>query len=173
MNNLCKNILSDKAGSLQTGIDGSIAPDFATVTIVICHLHGDDDPELDGLGDYLMGEDSDQELLGKAVTAKKKKGFFKKIGEAVKKGGKLFVRFNPLTISARGGFLLAMKLNVKKMASKLKWGYPTKEDAAKKGITAQQWKKSKKALDKIENLFHLHLPHHQRRQLPGQARFCS
>jgi hypothetical protein len=46
-----------------------------------------------------------------------------------------------------------MKLNVKKMASKLKWGYATKEEAAKKGVKSADWEKSKKALDKVENLF--------------------
>jgi hypothetical protein len=46
-----------------------------------------------------------------------------------------------------------MKLNLKKMASKIKWGYATKEQAAAKGISAQQWEKSKKALEKVEKLF--------------------
>lgn len=83
----------------------------------------------------------------------KKKGFFKKVGEAVKKGGKAFIRYNPVTISARNGFLLALKLNIKKMGSKLKWGYATKEQAAAKNIGADQWEKSKNALAKIEKLF--------------------
>lgn len=118
----------------------------------------DDGAEFDGLDDdfsdlegLTLGE-IDQELNGKKRKPGKK-GFFKKVGQAVKKGGKLFVRFNPVTISARGGFLMALKLNVKKMASKLKWGYATKEQAAKKGISTQQWEKSKNALAKVEKLF--------------------
>jgi hypothetical protein len=105
------------------------------------------DTEDDGL-DELYGDFD--ELNGKS---KSKKGFFKKVGEAVNKGGKLFVRFNPVTISARNGFLLAMKLNIKKMASKLKWAYATKEQAAAKGVSSTQWENSKKALSKIEKLF--------------------
>ncbi len=112
---------------------------------------GDNDNEHDGLDDYLFGDDFDPENLGKAAA--KKKGFFKKVGEAIKKGAKAIVRFNPVTISARAGFLLALKLNMKKMGSKLKWGFATKEEAAKKGISAQEWEKSKKALDKVEKLF--------------------
>jgi hypothetical protein len=112
---------------------------------------GDNDNEHDGLDDYLFGDDFDPENLGKAAA--KKKGFFKKVGEAIKKGAKAIVRFNPVTISARAGFLLAMKLNMKKMGSKLKWGFATKEEAAKKGISAAEWEKSKKALDKVEKLF--------------------
>lgn len=83
----------------------------------------------------------------------KKKGFFKKIGEAVKKGGKAFIRLNPLTIAARNGFLLALKLNLKKIGTKLKWAYATKEQAAAKGVNATEWEKSKNALSKVEKLF--------------------
>jgi len=82
-----------------------------------------------------------------------KKGFFKKIGEAVKKGGKAFIRYNPVTISARNGFLLAMKLNLKKMASKLKWAYATKEEAAAKNVSEADWNKAKASLTKVEKLF--------------------
>lgn len=130
---------------------------------------GEEDSDLDGLDDDfsdldgLSGAEIEQELNGKKRPAKKK-GFFKKIGQAVKKVGKAagqvakkvgkaIVRFNPLTISARTGFLLAMKLNLKKMASKIKWGYATKEQAAAKGISAQEWDKQKKALTKVEKLF--------------------
>jgi len=108
----------------------------------------DDDTELDGL-DELYGDYD--ELNGKKKSSKK--GFFKKVGQAVKKGGKLFVRFNPLVITARNGFLLAMKLNLKKMGSKLKWAYATKEQAVAKGVSASDWEKSKNALAKIEKLF--------------------
>jgi len=112
---------------------------------------------------------TDEELLGELGGKKKKdkknsiskekkaeptkKGFFKKIGEAAKKGGKAFIRYNPVTVSARNGFLLALKLNIKKMSSRLKWGYATKEQAAAKGITADKWEKSKNALIKVEKLF--------------------
>lgn len=130
---------------------------------------GSEDSEMDGLDDEfgdldgLSGAEIEQELNGKKRPAKKK-GFFKKIGQAVKKVGKAagqaakkvgkaIVRFNPLTISARTGFLLAMKLNLKKMASKIKWGYATKEQAAAKGISAQEWEKQKNALAKVEKLF--------------------
>jgi hypothetical protein len=63
------------------------------------------------------------------------------------------IRFNPVSIAARNGFLLALKLDVQKMASKLKWGYATKEQAAKKNISEAQWNKSKDALSKVERLF--------------------
>src|ERR1035437_140837 len=112
---------------------------------------GSENPELDGLDDFYG---FDQELNGKKNG---KKGFFKKIGQAVKKGAKgvlkAVVRFNPVTISARNGFLLAMKLNLIKMGSKLKWAYATKEQAAAKGVSVADWQKSSNALAKIEKLF--------------------
>lgn len=132
-------------------------------------FEGTENPDMDGLDDEFgdiegfSGAEIEQELTGKKRPAKKK-GFFKKVGQAVKKAGKAtaqaakkagkaVVRFNPLTISARSGFLLAMKLNMKKMASRIKWGYATREQAAAKGVTAQEWEKSKSALTKIEKLF--------------------
>lgn len=121
--------------------------------------------EFDGLSNAEIAE----ELGGKKRKEKKqqkkekkeqkkkdkpsKKGFFNKIGQAVKKGGNAFIRYNPVTISARNGFLLAMKLNIKKMGSKLKWAYATKEEAAAKGVTAEQWTKAKSSLEKVEKLF--------------------
>lgn len=92
------------------------------------------------------------------------KNFFQKIGDAVKStaqkvgtavqaAAKAVVKYNPISIAARTGLLLAMKLNLKKMASKLKWGYGTKEQAAKAGVSSQAWNKAKTALTKIESLY--------------------
>ena len=117
------------------------------------------DDELDDFDDF----DDDEELLGRLFKRRKKKrrrGFFKGIKKAVKgigkgitKIGKAIIRFNPVSIAARSGFLLALKLNVKKMASKLKWAYATKQQAARKGISEGKWQSSKKALSKVEKLF--------------------
>lgn len=109
-----------------------------------------DDPNIEGIDDRFIDLNGDEDYVQGLGSIK---SFFKKVGQAAKKGGKFFLRFNPITMSARGGFLIAMKLNLKKMASKIKWGYATKEQAAAKGVSAQDWEKSKKALAKIENLF--------------------
>ncbi len=89
----------------------------------------------------------------KAEEGKPKKGFFNKMKEALKKGGKAFIRFNPVTIAARNGFLLSIKLNVKKMASRLKPAYMTLDEAKKAGYTEDQWNKAKAAIQKIEKTF--------------------
>ena len=118
-------------------------------------MHG-----LDGYED-----DLDEELLGRIIRKKARKKappkkFFKNLKSSsgnIKKGFKKVVkgviRFNPVTAAARGGFLIAMKINLKKMASKLIWAYVSKEEAARNGISESRWNNSKKALAKIEVLF--------------------
>lgn len=86
--------------------------------------------------------------VGKAATT-----VGQKVGQAAKAAVKAVVKYNPLSLAARGGYLLAMKLNMGKMASKLKWGYATQQQAAAKGIDAGSWQKSKNALAKVEKLF--------------------
>jgi hypothetical protein len=76
-----------------------------------------------------------------------------KVAEVAKAAVKAVVKFNPLSLAARGGFLLALKLNLGQIGSKLKWAYGTKEQAAAKGVNADTWQKSKNALTKVEALF--------------------
>lgn len=77
-----------------------------------------------------------------------KRGFFRSIG----KGVKAVVRFNPLSVAARNGFLLACKLNLFKMAERLKWGYATPEQARGK-ITDDYHQKAKASLAQVEKLY--------------------
>jgi hypothetical protein len=118
--------------------------------------------ELHGFQGY---EDMDTELLGfilkkKQPTKVPQKKFFtnlKKVAKNVKQGAKKvakpIIRYNPATIAARNGFLVAMKLNLKKMASKLIWAYVSKDEALKHGISESKWNNAKKALVKVERLF--------------------
>jgi hypothetical protein len=110
----------------------------------------------------INGLDFDPDEL--ALSGINVKGFFtgvkntvkkvgQKVGEAAKVAVKAVVKYNPLSIAARGGFLLAMKLNLGKMASKLKWAYGTQQQAAAKGVNVATWQKSKNALIKVEKLF--------------------
>jgi hypothetical protein len=103
---------------------------------------------LDGLGDrgndlvfdgaFSIGE------LGKAKG--KKKGFFKKVISKINK-------INPATVLLRNGFLAAMKLNLFKVASRIKYAYLTPEEAAKRGILADKFQKLVKTREKLENIF--------------------
>jgi hypothetical protein len=103
-------------------------------------------------------DDSDE--LG-AVQPKK---FFASVKTAVSTAGKAVtkaavtaakavVKYNPVSIVARNGYLLALKLNVSGMAARLKWGYATQAQAAAKGVSTVDWQRSKTALARVEKLF--------------------
>ena len=108
---------------------------------------------LNGVEDISDLEGFDDDQFGAAKKAPQKKAFFKKVGEAAKKGGKAFIRFNPLTITSRGGFLLFLKMNIKKVSSRLQWAYKSKEEAAKNGVNEKAWNNAKNGLKKLEKLF--------------------
>lgn len=114
-------------------------------------LYGDDDIFF-GDDDLQLGRAKKSKAAAKQPKAKKK-GFFKKVGQGLKKVGKGLVRFNPATIASRNGFLLALKLNVGKMSSRLKWAYATPEQARAKGISPATVANAKRALAKVEKLF--------------------
>lgn len=89
-------------------------------------------------GSFSIGE------LGKAK--KKKKGLFKKIISKINK-------INPATVLLRNGFLAAMKLNLFKVASRIKYAYLTPEEATKRGILPDKFQKLVKTREKLENIF--------------------
>ncbi len=104
---------------------------------------------LNGMGNY--------DVLGKV---KRQRKFFSKVKTAVKKAGqgikkvaKTLVRYNPLTVTIRAAVLLALKVNLMKVSSKLKWGYLTEAEAKARGFDMVEWKKAKEQLAQAEKLF--------------------
>lgn len=81
----------------------------------------------------------------------------KKVGKAIakvaKKVWKLVVRFNPLTLLIRAGILGFCRLNMFKVANKCYIGSLSKEEALKKGATADEWEKSNKAYGHLKNAY--------------------
>lgn len=110
---------------------------------------------LDGFDEDELGADDEVllNLLEGTRPKPKKKTFFKKIGSGLKQAGKGLVRFNPVTIAARNGFLLALKLNVGKISERLKWAWATDAQLKAKGKTGNHRSKAQAALTKIEKLF--------------------
>jgi len=91
----------------------------------------------------------------KAKKTKRKKifrKFFKSVGNGLKKGFKAIVKYNPLVITARNGFLLSLKLNMFKFAERLKWGYATNSQIKGK-ISADYHNRAKKTLADVEKVF--------------------
>ena len=103
---------------------------------------------------YLSGTDSEdfngndtEDGLGK----KKGKG---KLKELLKKGLHLTNIANPATLLLRNGLLASMKLNIFKIATRMKYAYLSDEDAKKKGVDVGKLQHLKKIKDKLENIFY-------------------
>ena len=123
-------------------------------------LSGMDDPDveeilngIDGLGKGFLNKikNAVKNSGQKIVQVAKKTN--QKVAAVAKKVGKAVLKFNPLSVSIRVGFLLAAEINFAGISKRLMYGYMTKEQAAKKGVDADTWARSKSALDKVSKLF--------------------
>lgn len=86
----------------------------------------------------------------KQVALDKRKNFGKKSLKVVNKLNKV----NPATALLRVGILASMKLNLMKVAEKLKWGYAGRELAQSKGMDMRKYDKLKSVLNKTEQIFY-------------------
>lgn len=77
---------------------------------------------------------------------KKKKGFFKKLLNVANK-------VNPVTLALRNGVLVAMKLNIGKIGSRLRWSYLSPNAAKTKGIDMARYQQLVKTRQKLEDIF--------------------
>ena len=62
---------------------------------------------------------------------------------------------NPATILLRNGFLASMKLNLFKVAEKLRFGYLSDAEARKRGVNMGEFNKLKKAIVKANKIYEL------------------
>lgn len=85
------------------------------------------------------------------------KNVVKKTGQAVAKGAKFVantvLRFNPISIAARTGVQLALRLNFNKISEKLYPGYLTPAQAQAQGISPEQHQKAIDALNNVKKLY--------------------
>lgn len=118
----------------------------------------------------LMGWDNDMGDLGKLFKkrANKSTSAMPEQNQGGKKGKKGFQKFkqiakkvlnvtnkaNPATALLRAGILASMKLNIMKVAQRLKWAYLTEDEARKKGADMSKFGKLKNILYKIEQIFY-------------------
>jgi hypothetical protein len=77
----------------------------------------------------------------------KKRNIFQKILHVANKA-------NPATVLLRNGILASMKLNLFKVAQRLKWAYLTDAQAQAKGINMEKFDKLKKVRSKLEVIFY-------------------
>jgi hypothetical protein len=114
---------------------------------------------VDGQG--LFGKDSDLAELGrlfkkrtaaqKAAAKQRRRNFGKKLT----KGVHILNKINPATVLLRAGMLASMKLNVMKVAEKIKWAYATPEYAKSKGMDMAKYDRLKRILDKAQQIFYV------------------
>ena len=94
----------------------------------------------------LMGTDDDFDGIGKIN--------FKKIKEGAKKALHVVNRLNPATGLLRVGVLASMKLNLMKIAGRIRYAYLTEEQVKAKGLDIDKYHKLKKILTKLEDVFY-------------------
>lgn len=87
----------------------------------------------------------------KVVAGAKKVG--QKIVEGTKKVLKAIARYNPLSLAARGGFLLALKTNMFQLARALYPAYVSTADAKRYGYSDADIQKAFKAKEGVEKIF--------------------
>ncbi|MBI2968906.1 MAG: hypothetical protein HYY40_13985 [Bacteroidetes bacterium] len=93
---------------------------------------------------------NETEELGKR---KKEKGKGK-VKEFFKKAVHTANRANPATVLLRNGVLAAMKLNIFKVAQRLKYAYLSDEEAKKRGVDIGKFQKLKTIREKLEKIFY-------------------
>lgn len=94
----------------------------------------------------LMGTDEDFDGIGKIN--------FKKIKEGAKKALHVVNRLNPATGLLRAGVLASMKLNLMKIAGRIRYAYLTDAQAQAKGLDMDKLQKLRKILTKLEDVFY-------------------
>ena len=78
----------------------------------------------------------------------------KKIKEGAKKALHVVNRLNPATGLLRVGVLASMKLNLMKIAGRIRYAYLTDEQAKAKGLDMDKLQKLRKILTKLEDVFY-------------------
>ncbi|MBA2611318.1 MAG: hypothetical protein H0U95_05050 [Bacteroidetes bacterium] len=82
----------------------------------------------------------------------KRKGF-QKFKTVIKRVSNVANKANPAAALLRVGILASMKLNIMKVAQRLKWAYLSETEAQQKGADMSKFGKMKKILYKIEQIF--------------------
>ena len=78
----------------------------------------------------------------------------KKLKDILKQGLHLTNRINPATVLLRNGLLASMKLNIFKIAQRLKYAYMSDADAKKQGTDMAKFGHLKAIKDKLEQIFY-------------------
>ena len=112
---------------------------------------------VDLFGDELNGLDGRKEREARRARRKQKreeKGSFKdRLKEGIKKGVNKLNKVNPATVLLRAGVLAAMKLNLFKLASKLRFAYWSTEEARRQNMDLNKFNQLQRIREKMEKIF--------------------
>jgi hypothetical protein len=106
----------------------------------------DDDSLFNGFDEENTGEIGKLKIGGGQLI--------KKIGDTVKKVVHVVNKVNPAIALLRVGLLASMKLNLMKVAGKLRWAYLSEEQAKQKGILLDKYQQLRQVLTKLEQIFY-------------------
>jgi hypothetical protein len=76
-----------------------------------------------------------------------------KVGKVFRKVIHIANKANPATVLLRNGVLASMKLNIFKVAQRLKWAYLSDADAKRKGVDTAKFERLKKVRAKVEGIY--------------------
>lgn len=115
-------------------------------------------PPITDIQDLAAASDDEEELgrLGRWLkkAARNVGRTVKKVGDAAGKGIRAVNRFaNPATILLRNGFLLAMKLNMKNVAGRLRYAYLSDDQARSMNIDLNELSKIRRIKDRAEAIY--------------------
>ncbi len=86
-------------------------------------------------------------------VAKGAKAVGKGVATAAKAVAKVVAKFNPVSLAARGGLLLAIRKNLFKLADKLQYGLYSEEQAKAAGLNIDDFRKMRESYDKARKIF--------------------
>lgn len=124
-------------------------------TMDLQYLSGLDDKPTTADVQDLFGDEEIGKLFKKKASASKADAGKKKGGlkQFIKKAVHITNRVNPATVLLRNGVLASMKLNIMKVAQRLKWAYLSDAEATKRGVDIGKLKKLREVKDKLEKIF--------------------
>jgi hypothetical protein len=86
-------------------------------------------------------------------TVKVAKAAGKVVVKAAKAVGKFIARYNPLSVMARTGLLVALKTNMFGMSTRVAPVYLTEAQALAEGFSAEEYRKAQEAFGKVKKIF--------------------
>jgi hypothetical protein len=116
-------------------------------------LDEDGDLSIDAV-DLLNGSDLGRRKRKRSRFGNKIRKIAKKVKKGVGKAIHVINRLNPAAGLLRLGFLASMKLNLMKVAEKLRYAYLTETEAVQLGLDMGNWRKLSKARAKADKIFH-------------------